>query len=259
VAPHRHTFHEGFYVLAGEATFTAGNRAVRVAAGGFLNIAANTAHSIKNTGKSDAELLAVVAPAGFERFQFEASPQDAEAMKALAPKFGIDLDPPSQAFLVPPGITVKQPGKGQSFAVVGDLYTFLAVGEDTDGAYAFWHAVVPPGGGPPPHIHSREEEAFYVLDGQLTFYAEDQRVTGGPGTFVNLPRGGLHCFKNESKSPARMLILVAPAGLEKMFEETGRPWPDASRTPPPPSADEIAHLLTIAPRYGVDIRVPAGH
>jgi quercetin dioxygenase-like cupin family protein len=180
-------------------------------------------------------------------------------MKALAPKYGIDLDPPPEAFRVPPGFTVKQPGEGRSFAVVGDLYTFLAVGGDTDGAYAIWHAVVPPGGGPPPHIHSREEEAFYVLDGQLAFYTEDRRVTGGPGTFVNLPRGGLHGFKNEGKNPARMLILVAPAGLEKMFEETGRPWPDASKMPPPPAADEIAHLLTVAPRYGIDIRVPAGH
>jgi hypothetical protein len=108
-------------------------------------------------------------------------------------------------------------------------------------------------------MHSREEEAFYVLEGQLAFYAEDRRVTGGPRTFVNLPRGGLHYFKNEGNTPARMLILVAPAGLEKMFEETGRPWPDLSKSPPLPSADEIAHLLTVAPRYGVDIRVPTGH
>ena len=258
-APHRHTFHEGFYVLSGETTFTAGSRSIHVPAGGFLNIAANTTHGFTNTGKADAELLAVVAPAGFDRYQREASLGGAETAKALAPKYGIDFHPPAEAFQVAPGLTLKQPGEGRSFAIVGDLYTFLAVGEDTDGAYAFWHAIVPPGGGPPPHRHTREEEAFYVLDGQLTFFAEDQAVTGGPGTFVTLPRGGRHYFRNESKSPARILILIAPAGLEKLFEETGRPWPDTSRTPPPPSADEIAHLLTAAPRYGIDIRVPAGH
>jgi quercetin dioxygenase-like cupin family protein len=267
-APHRHTFHEGFYILRGEITFTTGNRSVHLSTGGFLNVAAGTAHFFKNTGTEDAELLVVVAPAGFDRFQFEvgrpadgpagpflpASPWDDETMKAVAPRYGIDLNPPPSAFRLPPCITVKQPGQGRSFAVAGDLYTFLAVGEDTDGAYALWHAIVPPGGGPPPHLHTLEEEAFYVLEGRLALYAEDRRATGGPGTFVHLPRGSLHRFKNESTQPARMLILAAPAGLEKMFEETGRPWPDVSRPPPPMSTDEIARLLTVAPRYGIDIR-----
>jgi quercetin dioxygenase-like cupin family protein len=271
-APHRHTFHKGFYVLRGEATFTAGNRSLRLGAGGFINIASNTVHSFRNTGTNDAELLAVVAPAGFDRFQLAAghpadgadgpfapaSPWDMETMKSLAPKYGIDLNPPPEASRLPPVLTVKQPGEGQAVAAVGDLYTFLAVGEDTDGSYAFWHAVVFPGGGPPAHLHSLEEEAFYVLDGHVTFYAEDRSTTGGPGTFVNLPRHGLHRFRNETNRPARMLILVAPAGLEKMFLETGRPCPDAS-PPPPPSADEIARLLTVAPRYGIDIRAPVGH
>jgi quercetin dioxygenase-like cupin family protein len=270
--PHRHTFHEGFYVLRGEATFTAGNRSVRLEAGGFINIASNTVHSFRNTGTTDAELLVVVAPAGFDRFQLAAghpadgpdgpfapaSPWDAETMKSLAPKFGIDLNPPPEAFRVPPVITVKHPGEGRAIAAVGDLYTFLAVGDDTDGSYALWHGVISPGGGPPPHLHSLEEEAFYVLEGQVTFYAEDRSATGGPGTFVNLPRHGLHRFRNETGRPARMLILVAPAGLEKMFLEAGRSWTDPS-PPPPPSADEIARLLTVAPRYGIDIRAPAGH
>ena len=55
---------------------------------------------------------------------------------------------------------LKKNSEGRTVGVVGDIYRFLAVGEDTDGRYAVWEAIVPPGGGPPPHVHSREEESF---------------------------------------------------------------------------------------------------
>ena len=63
--------------------------------------------------------------------------------------------------------TINTPPQGRTVAVVGDVYRFLATGEDTNGKYALWEALVPPGGGPPPHVHSREEEGFYVLDGEI--------------------------------------------------------------------------------------------
>src|SRR5437764_1283864 len=66
---------------------------------------------------------------------------------------------------------IRKPADGRAIAVVGDVYRFLATGEDTDGKYALWEATVPPGGGPPPHVHSREEEGFYVLEGEITFRA----------------------------------------------------------------------------------------
>ena len=69
---------------------------------------------------------------------------------------------------VPPAI-VKQPGAGRTVAVVGDVYRFLVTGDETNGKYALWEAIVPPGGGPPPHVHSREEEGFYILAGEITF------------------------------------------------------------------------------------------
>jgi mannose-6-phosphate isomerase-like protein (cupin superfamily) len=62
--------------------------------------------------------------------------------------------------------TLRPLGKGRTVAVVGDVYRCLATGEDTNGKYALWEALVPPGGGPPPHVHSREEEGFYVLEGE---------------------------------------------------------------------------------------------
>src|SRR5437764_11671555 len=118
---------------------------------------------------------------------------------------------------------IKQQGEGCTVAVVGDVYRFLATGDDTNGKYALWEAVVPPGGGPPPHTHSREEEGFYVLEGEITFLVGDKRLVASAGTFANLPVGTPHAFKNESNRPARMLISVAPAGLEQMFFEVGQP------------------------------------
>src|SRR5271170_7903219 len=108
--------------------------------------------------------------------------------------------------------TLRTPTEGRTIAVVGDVYRFLATGEDTNGKYAVWEAIVSPGGGPPPHVHSREEEGFYVLEGEITFQVGDKRLVAKVGTFANMPVGTLHSFKNVSGQSAKMLISVAPAG-----------------------------------------------
>jgi mannose-6-phosphate isomerase-like protein (cupin superfamily) len=151
---------------------------------------------------------------------------------------------------------IRRPGEGRSIAVVGDVYRFLATGEDTNGKYALWEAFVGPGGGPPPHVHSREEEGFYILEGEITFQIGDQRLVATAGIFANMPVGTPHSFKNESKHPARMLISVAPAGLEKMFVECGVPVASGATTAPPPTQAEIEKLLAVAPRYGIQIMLP---
>jgi quercetin dioxygenase-like cupin family protein len=148
------------------------------------------------------------------------------------------------------------PGEGRRIGVVGDVYRFLAVGDETGGKYATCEAIVPPGGGPPPHIHSREEESFLVLEGQVTFYLGHDRIVAEPGTFLNMPVGSLHCFKNETDRAARMLISVAPAGLEKMFFEVGQLLADDADLAQPPAHADIERLLEVAPRYGVEIKPP---
>ncbi|QDV30296.1 Quercetin 2,3-dioxygenase [Planctopirus ephydatiae] len=154
--------------------------------------------------------------------------------------------------------TIRHPGEGRTIGVVGDVYRFLATGEDTNGKYAMWEAIVPPGGGPPPHIHSREEESFYILEGEITFQTNDQQLVAKAGMYANMPVGCLHSFKNESGKPAKMLISVAPAGLEQMFFEVGQPLTDGATTALPPTKAEIEKLLEFAPRYGIEIRLP-GH
>ena len=151
---------------------------------------------------------------------------------------------------------LKDAGAGRTVAVVGDVYRFLATGGDTNGKYALWEALVPPGGGPPPHVHSREEEGFYVLEGEITLFIGDQRLIASAGMFANMPVGTPHSFKNESTRPARMLISVAPAGLEQMFFQFGVPVPQGATTAPPPAREEVEKLLAIAPRYGIEVRLP---
>jgi quercetin dioxygenase-like cupin family protein len=152
---------------------------------------------------------------------------------------------------------LRKPNEGLIVAVVGDLYRFLARGKDTDGRYATWEAIVPPGGGPPPHVHSREEESFFVLEGEIALQIGEQWLVAKVGTFVNIPVGVWHSFRNETDKQARMIISIAPAGLEEMFIEAGQQvLPDG--TIPTPSKEDFAKLMAAAPRYGVEIRLPTG-
>ena len=76
-----------------------------------------------------------------------------------------------------------------------------------------------------------------------------------PGDFVNLPVGSLHSFTNATDKPAKMLITLAPAGLEKMFVEIGRPVSPGATTASPPTPEELAQLPAVASRYGVTVVV----
>jgi mannose-6-phosphate isomerase-like protein (cupin superfamily) len=73
--------------------------------------------------------------------------------------------------------TIVWPVEGESIHAVGDRYRFLATREVTDGRYGIWKAVVPPGSGTPPHRHTREEEGFYVIEGEVAIYVDGRRVT----------------------------------------------------------------------------------
>ncbi|MEM7414619.1 MAG: cupin domain-containing protein [Gemmatimonadota bacterium] len=99
----------------------------------------------------------------------------------------------------------------------GDDYRYLATGEQTGGSYFALEATVPPGAGPPPHVQTREEEGFYVIEGTVTFWPDGEEIVAGPGTFLHVPRGVVHHFRNDGDVPARMLIWFAPAGIEEMF------------------------------------------
>jgi quercetin dioxygenase-like cupin family protein len=145
------------------------------------------------------------------------------------------------------GLKVVPPGEGHTLMVVGGRFTFKASGEDTGGAYALIEMLLPPGGGPPLHLHEREEESFYILEGTLQFQVGDDSLTAGPGAYVKTPRGVPHALKNVGTTPARALVLVTPAGIEKYFEEIGQSEGEV------PSDKSLEKAKAIAPQYGITL------
>ncbi|WP_422930443.1 cupin domain-containing protein [Singulisphaera sp. PoT] len=144
-------------------------------------------------------------------------------------------------------------GEGQSVWVAGDRYTIKATGEDTGGAFSLVEAEVPPGGGPPPHQHGREDEAFYVIEGEVEFQADGKRSVAGPGCWITLAKGSVHSFKNLSQVTAKMLIFLTPAGFEQYFLEVGRPASPEDTVPIIPTHEDIERMLALAPKYGIEM------
>ncbi len=153
------------------------------------------------------------------------------------------------------GVTHVPSGEGRAVWVAGDTYTFKAVSEDTGGAYMLFEASIPPQAGPPPHIHHWEDEAYYVLDGKLEVLDNDRTITVSAGSFVHIPKGTLHCFKNTGEMPTRMLIFFTPPGFEKFLFEVGQPVKEGE-TAPPLGPEEIERMLAAAPKHGCEVRLP---
>jgi mannose-6-phosphate isomerase-like protein (cupin superfamily) len=156
------------------------------------------------------------------------------------------------------GVRHVPAGEGQSIWIVGDTYTFKAVGEDTNGAYTFLEVNVSPQAGAPPHIHHREDEFYYVLEGELEILDGERTFIASAGSYVHIPRGTLHCFKNVGEVLAKMLAFFTPAGMEGFFLEVGIPAQEGGTAPPPLGPEEIERALAAAPKYGMELPLPLG-
>lgn len=138
----------------------------------------------------------------------------------------------------------------------GWLLTFLATGEDTGGQFALMEQMARKGNVPPRHIHHREDETFYVIEGEMTFSIGDRTIKATPGTMVFAPRDIPHSFTIDSEQ-VRILVQVAPAGAEKFFKACSVPAP--SMTLPPPAEvpySEIQKMMALAPEYGFEFVMP---
>lgn len=148
------------------------------------------------------------------------------------------------------------PNQGTVVSVAGDLVTFKAVGEQTNGQYALFEIETKPQSGPPPHIHNREDEAFYIQQGEVEFYLDERTVVATPGTFLYSPRGQRHHYRVVSSEPAKMLCWVTPAGIEQFFTEVGTVLDNASSSPVPVTPEAIERMISTAPNYGIVILLP---
>jgi quercetin dioxygenase-like cupin family protein len=142
-------------------------------------------------------------------------------------------------------------GEGERIWIVGDTMTLKATSESTGGSLVLIENLTAPGGGPPPHIHTREDEFFSVLDGTFEIRIGDELHALGPGGFAYVPRGTVHNFRNTADTPSRILVGFTPGGIEDFFREAGRPATDDGPAPPL-DEDEIARTAVAAPRYGLE-------
>ena len=108
---------------------------------------------------------------------------------------------------------------GKSWHVLGDTVTPKITSEDTGGRYCVLELVSPPGGGTPMHVHHREDESFYILEGEFSVQVGGHVQRTAAGSFVFGPREIPHRYENIGQTTARMLVLVEPGGMDRMFEE----------------------------------------
>ena len=143
------------------------------------------------------------------------------------------------------------PGEGERIWIVGDTMTFKATGESTGGRLLLIENLTTPGGGPPPHIHTREDEFFFVLDGTFEIRIGDEVHALGPGGFAYVPRDTVHNFRNTADTPSRILVGFTPGGIEGFFRESGRPA-TGDGPAPPLDEDEIARTTKAAQKFGLE-------
>lgn len=137
-------------------------------------------------------------------------------------------------------------GKGHTFAMLGTTMRLIATPATTAGRYTVIEQLTPAGWGPPRHIHSREEEIFYILEGSYELHVGDERRTVSAGASAILPRGVPHGFRNVASSPSRLLAVIAPGGLEEYFLAVAR----CSPAPAP------AKLIELARPFGLTLLPP---
>jgi len=138
----------------------------------------------------------------------------------------------------------------------GWLLTFLATGEDTQGQFALMEQISRKGNVPPRHIHHREDETFYVIEGEMTFSIGDRTIKATPGTMVFAPRDVAHSFTIDSDQ-VRILVQLAPAGGEAFFKACSVPAPSMTLPPPgKPPYSEIQKMMALAPEYGFEFVLP---
>jgi quercetin dioxygenase-like cupin family protein len=148
-----------------------------------------------------------------------------------------------------------EPGEGQAIWFLGNRMTIKATALSTGGLYGLVESWLAPGFSPQLHIHRREDESFWVLEGELTMRCGADTFRARRGSYVFLPRDLPHTFVVEGNAPARLLALFTPGGAEGLFVEAGRP---ADGDGPPPAAPlDLEFLKQVAEKYGAEIVGPA--
>jgi quercetin dioxygenase-like cupin family protein len=147
--------------------------------------------------------------------------------------------------------------EGEAFWLLGMLQTIKIGREDTNGRYGLVEIVVPAGVGSPWHVHPEEDEWFYVLEGKMTFWVADTRLSLKAGSFALGPKAVPHTFYAEDGG-ARALVGFAPMQFEGFQREVGQPAPERILPPALDGPPDVQRLIPIAKRNGFEILGPPG-
>jgi quercetin dioxygenase-like cupin family protein len=149
------------------------------------------------------------------------------------------------------------PGEGEAVWFFGGLTTIKASGEQTSGRVMVTENLAPRGAGSPLHVHHREDEWFYVIDGELTLWLDGETIAAPAGSFVYGPQGIPHTFVVSSER-ARFLLVTDPAGFEGFTRALAEPAARLEIPPPPTEAPDLERLAAVAGSFGIDIIGPPG-
>lgn len=145
-----------------------------------------------------------------------------------------------------PDLIMLSPGAGQPLQFVGISTVIKVPSEASGGAYSLIESTISPRfQGFQPHLHLRMTEAFYLLEGTLTFQLGEQTVEATPGSFVLIPPGIVHTYSNPSDAPARYLLTMSPGGFERYLIELA----EMIRTEPVFPPADMSKLTALAEKY----------
>jgi quercetin dioxygenase-like cupin family protein len=150
----------------------------------------------------------------------------------------------------PQGPIVLRSGEGDARWWFGQLAVLKATGETTAGAYTLVEITVAAGYRTPLHVHHREDEGFWVIDGHATFTVGDHEIDAPAGTYLLGPRDIPHRW-TAGPNGAHVLYLFTPAGIEALIEEMS--VPAQALTPPPRDVRPPRNAPDIARQYGCEI------
>ena len=218
---HRHERDEGYHVLDGELTLQLGDELLTARRGQFVFVKGGSAHALANRTDAPASYLFVATPAGVEPH-----PDTTE----VGPRIGERDD-------LPPARPLTERG--------GTRINVLVRGADSAGRVALMDNVVSAGVGGPPLHHHAFDEAFYVLDGELTFQVGQELVRRRGGELAFAKRGVHHTFANLSGNDARMLLVCTPAGFERYFQRMAAE--EAGVEPPPEALESWPEVVKVGP------------
>lgn len=154
------------------------------------------------------------------------------------------------------GVVFRAAGERPAVWSMGMLFERILGATESDGTMGMALITQPPGTATPLHVHHREAEAFYLLEGSMTYRAGEELFRLEPGGFIYLPAEVPHAFRITGNEPTRFIALATPAAILSMYEEIGRPAEERRLPGGPPTPVDVGRWMEAAGRYGIEVLGP---